>query len=186
MTYLPQGPAKGSYYILWKQGLIVLLAFLLLPLTKGYAQEEKTDSLDFSLNHPLIYEDAWDLWPYAFLDNGEPTGYNVDLVKMICEELDIPYIIKLKDNQLALKDLKEGKADLTIGMRAPFHDAYGEYGKAVLQLFTHSLAHVKGTPQPIHRLNDLAKNSVIVHDGSLSHHIMQERGWGKSAIPYHR
>ena len=184
MTYLPQGPAKGSYYILWKQGFIVLLAFLLLPLTKGYAQEERNDSLDFSLSHPLIYEDAWDLWPYAFLDNGEPTGYNVDLVKMICEELDIPYIIKLKDNQLALNDLKEGRADLTMGMRAPFHDHYGEYGKAVLQLFTHSYAHVKGTPQPILQLDDLADNSVIVHDGSLSHHIMQERGWGKNAIPY--
>ena len=29
----------------------------------------------YTEQNPLVYEDAWDLWPYAFLnDNGEPDG----------------------------------------------------------------------------------------------------------------
>ena len=36
-----------------------------------------------------MYEDVWDLWPYAFLnDIGEPVGYNIDLLRLICKELD--------------------------------------------------------------------------------------------------
>ena len=51
----------------------------------------------YTTERPLIYEDAWDLWPYVFLnENGEPDGYNIDLLKQIFKELDIPYVIKLK------------------------------------------------------------------------------------------
>ena len=45
------------------------------------AQSAKTDTIrTYTTEHPLIYEDAWDLWPYVFLnENGEPDGYNIDL-----------------------------------------------------------------------------------------------------------
>ena len=40
----------------------------------------------------------WDLWPYAFLnENGEPDGFNVELIRMLLGELKIPYVIKLKE-----------------------------------------------------------------------------------------
>ena len=71
----------------------------------------------FTEEHPLVYEDAWDLWPYSFLDNtGEPVGFNIDVLKLICKELDIPYRIKLKPTQDALNDLKAGRSDLMCGM----------------------------------------------------------------------
>ena len=45
------------------------------------AQTTLTDTTrTYTTSHPLIYEDAWDLWPYVFLnENGEPDGYNIDL-----------------------------------------------------------------------------------------------------------
>ena len=139
----------------------------------------------FTEDHPLVYEDAWDLWPYAFLnDVGEPVGYNIDLLKMIFKELNIPYRIKLKPTKSALEDLKTGKADLMCGMDAHFHNEYGQYGKSVIQIFTHSVVHKKGEEVLIKTVDDLAKHRVIVHDGSFSHHLMIQRGWGKNAIPY--
>ena len=73
--------------------------------------------ISFSTERPLVYEDAWDLWPYSFLnENGEPVGYNIDLLKLICKRLDIPYVIKLKPTSEALEDLKEGHSDLMMGM----------------------------------------------------------------------
>lgn len=139
----------------------------------------------FTEEHPLVYEDAWDLWPYSFLnDVGEPVGYNIDLLKLLCKELDIPYRIKLKPTQEALEDLKAGKADLMCGMDAHYHDEYAQYGKSVIQIFTHSVVYRKGTPLFIKTADDLATQQAIVHDGSLSYHFMVDHGWGKNAIAY--
>ena len=135
--------------------------------------------------HPLVYEDAWDLWPYTFLnDTGEPVGYNIDLLELIFKELDIPYRIKLKPTKDALDDLKAGRADLMCGMDAHFHNEYAQYGKTVIQMFTHSVVHWKDDPEVVKTVDDLAHHRVIVHDGSFSHHLMIQRGWGKNAIPY--
>ena len=156
--------------------------------TTSWAAAEKSDSIRvFSEEQPLIYEDAWDLWPYAFLnDVGEPVGYNIDLLKLIFDELHIPYKIKLKPTKDALNDLKAGRADLMCGMDASFHNDYAQYGKSVIQIFTHSVVHQKDEPVLIKTLEDLAKHRVIVHEGSFSHHLMQNRGWGANAIPYNK
>lgn len=156
--------------------LFVILISLLPTITTARIYDE---------DHPLIYEDAWDLWPYSFVnDIGEPTGYNIDLLKLIFSELDIPYKIKLKPTQDALNDLKTGHADLMCGMDAHFHNEYAQYGRSVIQIFTHSIVHRKDEPVLIKTVDDLAKHRVIVHGGSFSHHLMEERGWGKNAIPY--
>ena len=167
--------------------LLSTLAFiwaLLAPCIPAAAQGN--DSIQvFSDDHPLVYEDAWDLWPYAFLnENGEPIGYNIDLLKLIFKELDIPYIIRLKPTQDALNDLKAGHSHLMLGMDAHFHNEFANYGQSVIQIFTHSVLHQKREPAVIKTTNDLAHYKVIVHEGSFSHHLMKQRGWGANAIPY--
>lgn len=152
------------------------------------APDGSATSRIFTEEHPLVYEDAWDLWPYVFLDdNGQPTGFNVDLVSMIMDELNIPYEIRLKPTQQALEDLQSGQSDLMLGMMADFHDDYTQhYGKNVIHMFTHSVAHPTdylkaddGTDGGliVHRFEDLATHQVIVHTGSFSHHLMQDNGW---------
>lgn len=164
--------------------LFLLLLIACCPLAPVHAMEADSVRV-FSEEHPLVYEDAWDLWPYAFLnESGEPVGYNIDLLKMICKELSIPCIIKLKPTGDALNDLKERKADLMFGMDAHFHNDYASYGNSVIQIFTHSVLHHKDEPVRVKQLEDLASQQVIVHEGSFSHHLMISRGWGKNAIPY--
>ena len=158
-----------------------VLAVLCLP---AFSSNDSIRNV-YTEEHPLVYEDAWDLWPYAFLnDTGEPVGYNIDLLKLICKELDIPYRIRLRPTKDALNDLKAGNADLMCGMDAAFHNEYAQYGKSVIQIFTHSIVHRKGEPVRVKTVDDLANQEVIVHEGSFSHHLMIERGWGENAIPY--
>ena len=178
----PSAPMKHRSTL--RQALLTMVALCVLTLTEGRAQTYDLDSLHFTQEHPLIYEDAWDLWPYAFLENGEPTGYNVELMKMIFEELKIPYVIKLKDTKDALEDLREGNSDVMLGMKAYFHDDYAQYGRTVLALFTHSVVYKKGEAQNINQVGDLANYRVIVHNGSFSHHLMNQHGWGKNAIRF--
>ncbi|MBP5340339.1 MAG: transporter substrate-binding domain-containing protein [Prevotella sp.] len=139
----------------------------------------------YTEEHPLVYEGAWDLWPYSFVnDTGEPVGYNIDLLKLICRELNIPFRVKLKPKQEALNDLKAGRSDLMCTMGAHYHDEYAKYSKNVINIFTPSIIHHKGEPVAINTVDDLAKQRVIVHLNSYCHHLMIDRGWEKNAIPY--
>ena len=149
------------------------------------AQNNQDTTRVFTEEHPLVYEDAWDLWPYTFLNEaGDPVGYNIDLLRLIMKRLDIPYIVKLKPTSQALTDLKTGHADLMCGMAANFHDEYAKYGKSVIQLFTHSLVHQKGEVPAVKTIDDLASHRVLVHQGAFSHHLMIEHGWDNNAVPY--
>ena len=92
--------------------LAVLLTFHCFTITIK-AQPDSTRT--FTTERPLIYEDAWDLWPYVFLnENGEPDGYNIDLLKLIFKELDIPY--NSTRNVMSEQQLRETKPQELINL----------------------------------------------------------------------
>ena len=161
---------------------MMLLLSVYLSLVVAFAQSDTTRV--FSVNSPLIYEDVWDLWPYSFLnDNGDPDGFNVDLIRLIMKELDIPYEIRLKPSSEAFCDLKEGKSDLMLGLAVGFHDEFGKYSKNAVTLFTQSVVTPKNKQVVIKRFRDLSNHQVIVCDSSLVYHLMLEYGWGENATP---
>jgi len=146
--------------------------------------ERETGEKVYTKEHPLVYEDVWDLWPYSFLDEeGEPEGFNIDLIKMLMTELNIPYVIKLKPSGEAFRDLRDGRSDLMLGLQVGFHDEFGQYSENAVTLFTQSLVRPKSTPLNVHRFHDLSSEQVIVNDSSLAHHLMVEYGWGDNALP---
>ena len=168
--------------ISWYKRVMMLLLSVHLSLAVAFAQSDTTRV--FSVNNPLIYEDVWDLWPYSFLnDNGDPDGFNVDLIRLIMKELDIPYVIRLKPSSEAFRDLKEGKSDLMLGLAVGFHDEFGKFSKNAVTLFTQSVVTPKNKEVVIKRFRDLSNHQVIVCDSSLVYHLMLEYGWGENAIP---
>lgn len=164
--------------------LCILIITYHLSLLPSFAQSSQTRR-EFTSEHPLVYTDAWDLWPYSFLDDkGEPQGYNIDLVTMVMNELGIPFTIELKPTVDALEDLRDGHSDLMLGMVDAYHDNYTHhYGKVTVQLFTHSVLYPQSQPLTVHDTRDLASQRVIVHEGSFSHNLMKERGWEENASP---
>ena len=165
----------------------ILSLFVACHLSLGiaYAQQDKDSIIVYSDKRPLIYEDAWDLWPYVFLnENGEPDGYNIDLLKMIFKELDIPYEIRLRPTLEAQKDLKEHRSDLMLRMDADFARHNSSYGRTIVQIFTHSLVKPKGQNVKAKNGKELAQYPVIVHDGSFSYYQLKDNGWAKEIIPY--
>ena len=138
----------------WRRILTLLITFhlsLVTILAQGDSVRVYTDSVRvYTENNPLVYEDVWDLWPYAFLnDKGEPDGYNVDLIRMMMKQLKIPYIIKMKSSEETFRDLKNGKSDLTLGLAVGYHDEYGLYGKNAVTLFTQSVITPMSKPVEI-------------------------------------
>ena len=163
---------------------LFLAAALSLLWTPAFAVRDSITNA-YTEDHPVVYEGAWDLWPYSFLnDNGEPVGYNIDLLRLIFKELDIPYRVKLKPKQDALKDLKDGRADLMCTMGEHYHKEYAKFSKSVIQIFTASIVHHKSEKVFIRSVEDLASQRIIVHLNSFSHHLMMDHGWENNAIPY--
>ena len=171
-------------YVMMKlyRKLLLGMAFL----TPFVAEAAPQDTvIVYNEAHPLIYEDAWDLWPYVFLnENGEPDGYNIDLLKMIFKELGIPYVIKLKPTLEAQADLKEKKSDLMLRMDANFARNNSSYGKSIVQLFTHSVITPKSQKIRIKQPSDLEKYTIIVHDGSFSHHYIKDHELATNIVAY--
>lgn len=155
-------------------------------LSFGLALAHPSDStIVYNEKRPLVYEDAWDLWPYVFLnENGDPDGYNIDLLKMIFKELDIPYIIRLRPTLEAQRDLREHKSDLMLRMDADFARNNSSYGKTIVQIFTHSLVKPKNKDVNATSGKELSNYAVKVHEGSFSHHKLMENKWAKEIIPY--
>ena len=169
--------------------IYALLVACHLAIGSVHAQQQPEQTQDSAVvytdKRPLVYEDAWDLWPYVFLnENGEPDGYNIDLLKMIFKELDMPYIIRLRPTLEAQKDLKEHKSDLMLRMDADFARHNSSYGRAIVQIFTHSLVQPKGNGIKATTGKELKDYPVIVHEGSFSHHLLMENQWAKEIIPY--
>ena len=165
----------------------LLLSSSVFSLTPSAQKPNKTaDSVRvFNDQHPLVYEDAWDLWPYVFLnENGEPDGYNIDLLKMIFKRLNIPYIVKLKPTLEAQADLKSGKSDLMLRMDASFSRGNSLYSKTIIQLFTHSVVSPQSSNVVLRTGKDLKGHQVIVHEGSFSHHMIIDEGWAKDVRAY--
>ena len=163
----------------------ILLAALIAGLSV-YGQTEQADksSREYNDEHPLVYEDVWDLWPYSFLnDKGEPDGFNIDLIKMLMKEMNIPYVIKLKPSSEAFRDLRDGRSDLMLGLAVGFHDEFGRYSKNAVTLFTQSVVTPKNKEVEIKSFRDLSRHKVIVNDSSLCHHLMMDYGWEGNAQP---
>ncbi len=168
-----------------KTTIIILLASLLAFLPQR-ADAQRDSIATYTTGHPLVYEDAWDLWPYVFLnENGEPDGYNIDLLKLIFRQLNIPYIIKLKPTLEAQKDLAAGVSDLMFRMDSHFSQGDYTFSKNIVQLFTHSIVAPKDQDIVIKKPSDITKYPIIVHDGSFSHNYLKRNGWDQQVIPEH-
>ena len=168
-----------------KRTIPIIFTTCLLAVLPLFAKAQHDSIITYSTERPLIYEDAWDLWPYVFLnENGEPDGFNIDLLKLIFKELDIPFIINLKPTLDAQADLRNGKSDLMLRMDAEYSRGNSLYGKSIVQLFTHSVVMPKDKPVNLETGKALARYQVIVHDGSFSHHLLKKNGWAKEIKAY--
>ena len=164
----------------------VLFLLTVLVALQGMAATTVDSLRTYTEDSPLVYEDVWDLWPYSFLnDNGEPDGYNVDLIRLMMADMQIPYVIKMKPAGEAFNDLKEGKSDLMLGLAVGFHDEFGHYSKNAVTLFTQSVLTPKNKPVEIKTFRDLGKpgTKVIVNSSSMCYHLMLDYGWEENAVP---
>lgn len=141
------------------------------------------NTLSYSKEHPLVFEAGGLLWPYSFLnEHGQPDGFSIDLIRLMLNELNIPFEIRMRSRQEAMADMKSGKADLMMGLGAGFADDQVKFSRSAVILFTQSVVAPKSHPTDIRMFRDLSDHQVRVYRNSLCHHLMEDYGWGENAI----
>ena len=115
---------KGYIYILnkvqkWRKYLPILFTFHFSLFTSSVLAQ-----IDYSYtkDNPVIIASDWDFPPYEYSnDQGEPAGYNVELLQTIFKKLDIPYRIILREWSEAAQTFERRDADLVIDPSYRFH-----------------------------------------------------------------
>ena len=162
--------------------LIIIPCFILFA---GSVSAQGDFTTLYTDSKPLVYEDATNFYPYAYINKeGNPDGYNVELVKLLLDDLKIPYVIKLKPFREVLADLKSGQCDLTFGLPAMPNSDYGQYGHTSIALLTQSVATPKSKDVAIKTFHDLSNpdNKVTVSEHSTCLELMNDYGWADNAI----
>ena len=163
--------------------LTIITAMLTMSLTAQTNTKDAT-TRKYTKENPLVYEDSWDLWPYSFLnEEGKPTGFNIELIDAIMRRLDIPYVVKLKAEEDAFRDLGERRSDLMCGMYTEEHKKYGLFSNNVICLFTHSIVSPIDQPIEVRSFNDIKGHKVIVSENSYSYQEKIAAGLEEYAIP---
>ena len=140
-------------------------------------------TLGYTVEHPLVFDAGEALWPYSYLnEQGKPDGFSIDLIRLMLKELGIPYEIRMRNRPEALADLKNGEADLMMGLGAGYVDEQVKYSRSAVTLFTQSVVTPKSKPVEIRGFRDLSTHQVRVFRNSLCHHLMEDYGWGANAV----
>ena len=138
--------------------ILLLLLLCIGPVASVQAKE----FYGYTNNNPLTIVCDWDFRPFEFLDsNGQPSGYNVEVLDLILNRLDIPHRFVMQEWHEATMMFEHHDADLIhalsyIYKRRPFVATQ----KYINYYNLRTVRHID-TP-PLQHIADLGKNDTIL------------------------
>jgi len=131
----------------------------------------------------LIIGGDYNFPPFEFLDkNGNPAGYNVELMKAIADELGIQIEIKLDKWSETLNELEKGDIDAIQGIFYSFNrDKKMDMSPGHINV-SYIIAGSKGTEIP-ENLDELKGKKIVVQRGDIMHDHALRHGMKEDLIP---
>jgi PAS domain S-box-containing protein len=112
--------------------------------------------------------------PYEFLENGKPTGFNIELMRAVAEATGMDAEFRLGPWGEVRQKLEQGKIDALAGMY---------YSPQRSQLLDFSVPHTMVSAglfvrkdSPIRSLEDIKGKEVIVQESDVIHDYLRENG----------
>lgn len=144
--------------------LVLLTAFVMLA--PGHCHALPADGgtqLKYTKERPLRIVSDWNFAPYEYSnDTGDPDGYNVDIIKEILDNLEIPYIFIMREWSQAVEMFNSGKADLIVEPLGymPKTKTKRYFSRKMLAPYKIKVAYKRGTP-PLKSLSDLGSDELL-------------------------
>ena len=143
-----------------RPSIIPLIASLLCLGTMLPARAQATRQ--YTREHPLIIVSDWEFPPYEFRnDAGEPDGYNVEVLNLVLDKLDIPHQFVMQEWYQATKTFEDHKADLIHALS----DSYLKAPYVITQnmITYYSLKSVRRKSQkPLLRISQLTASDTLM------------------------
>ena len=130
----------------------------------------------YDKQHPLIIAGDWDKPPFEYQnDKGEPAGFNIDVIRAIMEELDIPYQFMLKEWGNAIKSFENGEADLILANSHRYRNAPYHHTHNVIS-FNHIRVLTYGDSVPSPTIKQLVEGGVVLKpsDYTLAYFLAED------------
>ncbi len=117
---------------------------------------------NYTEEHPLVIVGDWDFRPFEFINSeGQPAGYNVDVLNLIFDQLDIPHRFDMQEWHVATDVFKRRQADLIHAL----YFFYNEYPYVsthkYINYYNLKVARRVDT-QPLHRLSELQPTDTLL------------------------
>ncbi|MEW6236530.1 MAG: transporter substrate-binding domain-containing protein [Candidatus Omnitrophota bacterium] len=115
--------------------------------------------------------------PYEFLDDkGEPTGFNIDLIREVAEVMNLDVEIHLGSWNSVREALEKGEIDILAGMfYSPQRDKTVDFS-IPHTIVTHAIFIRKDSP-PIRTEQELNGKEIVVQRGDIMHDYALEMGF---------
>ena len=156
---------------------ILLILFVLSPFHLLTLPVQAQLDYNYTNDNPVIIASDWDFPPYEYSNNqGEPAGYNVELLQAIFKKLDIPYRIILREWSEAAQTFERRDADLVIDPTYRFHGRPYIRSNNILNYYKLQIVSSAGA-RKVTRLEDFTPEDTLVLklDDYAANRIVDER-----------
>lgn len=111
--------------------------------------------------------------PYEFInEQGEPDGFNVELIRAVMEKVGMPYTLSLEYWPQVVKEFKEGKVDVITGIM--YSNQRAEVFKfGAIHTFVYQNVIYRRGRTPITEIENLEGLRIVVQDGAITHEMLE-------------
>ena len=134
---------------------VIVLLFCLFTFLPFFA-------FNYTKEHPLVIVSDWDFRPFEFINTeGQPAGYNVDVLNMILDQLDIPHKFVMQEWHVATDMFKRREADLIHALYFFFKDRPYVSTHKYINYYNLKVAR-RADMEPLHWLSDLQTTDTLL------------------------
>jgi len=182
MTEIRSILLQGSHPVPVRTAVTIMAFSVCLALTFVQARAAPEQSPEKHPAGPVLFVSGdHEYPPYEFLENGSPTGFNIELIKAVGEAMGYTVHVKLGPWNQVRQDLESGRVDVLAGMYfTRERDASVDF--SIPHTLVTSGLFVR-TGSPISSLEDIRGREIIVQKGDLMNDYLRGTGLASSIIP---
>lgn len=119
-------------------------------------------AFQYTKEHPLVIVGDWDFRPFEFINaEGQPTGYNVDVLNLILDQLHIPHKFVMEEWHVATNMFKRHEADLIHALYFFYKEHPYVSTHKYINYYNLKVARRTDTA-PLHRLRSLQPTDTLL------------------------
>ena len=116
---------------------------------------------EYTHDKPLIIVSDWEFPPYEYRnDIGEPDGYNIEVLNLILNKLNIPHQYVMKEWYQCTEAFDKHKAELIHALKFKYSKAPFEYTHNMITYYKVRAVRLK-TTRPLHHISQLTSADTL-------------------------